>query len=145
MKERAYGLERSGQRFLRVVKKPPLDEKTKQTKKYIAKFDLEGVLPEGFLERTKDRVMVVKMWAPQLAVLRKESVWGFMTHCGWNSVLEAVVAGVPMAWPVYAKQHLNMNVLVKDMKMAINLQREDDGFVSEDELEKRASELMDFG
>lgn len=82
------------------------------------------------MERTnKDRGKVVKMWAPQLAVLRKESIWGFMTHGSWNSVLEAVVAGVSMTWLVYAKQHLSMNVLVKDMKMAINLQREDDGFV----------------
>jgi UDP:flavonoid glycosyltransferase YjiC (YdhE family) len=88
--------------------------------------------------------MVVKMWAPQVAMLRKESVGMFVTHCGWNSVLEAVVARVPMvACSVYAQQHLNMNVLVKDMKMAINLQREDDGFVSEDELERRARELMD--
>jgi len=60
-------------------------------------------------------------------------------------VLEAVVAGVPMvAWPLYAEQHLNRNVLVNDMKMAIDLeQREDDGFVSGDELERRVRELME--
>jgi UDP:flavonoid glycosyltransferase YjiC (YdhE family) len=68
-----------------------------------------------------------------------------VTHCGWNSVLEAVVAGVPLvAWPLYAEQHLNRNVLVNDIKMAIELeQREDDGFVSGDELEKRVRELME--
>lgn len=58
---------------------------------------------------------------------------------GWR-----VVAGVPMvAWPLYAERHLNMNVLVKDMKMAFNLQRDDDGFVSEDELERRVRGSMD--
>jgi hypothetical protein len=145
VKEIAHGLERSRQRFLWVLKKPVRDEKTKQTQNYTADFDLEGVLPEGFLERTKDRGMVVKTWAPQVGVLRKESVGGFVTHCGWNSVLEAVVAGVPMvAWPLYAEQHLNRNVLVNDMKMAIDLeQREDDGFVSGDELERRVRELME--
>jgi len=145
VKEIAHGLERSGQRFLWVLKKPLRDEKAKQTQNYTADFDLEGVLPEGFLERTKDRGMVVKTWAPQVGVLRKESIGGFVTHCGWNSVLEAVVAGVPMvAWPLYAEQHLNRNVLVNDMKMAINLeQREDDGFVSGDELERRVRELME--
>jgi hypothetical protein len=145
VKEIAYGLERSGQRFLWVVKKPPRDEKTKQAENYTTEFDLEGVLPEGFLERTKDRGMVVKTWAPQVGVLRKESVGGFVTHCGWNSVLEAVVAGVPLvAWPLYAEQHLNKNVLVNDMKIAIDLeQREDDGFVSGDELERRVRELME--
>ncbi|XP_059461077.1 UDP-glycosyltransferase 88F3-like [Corylus avellana] len=145
VKEIAHGLERSGQRFLWVVKKPPRDEKTKQAENFTAEFDLEGLLPEGFLERTKDRGMVVKTWAPQVGVLRKESVGGFVTHCGWNSVLEAVVAGVPMvAWPLYAEQHLNRNVLVNDMKMAIELeQREEDGFVSGDELERRVRELME--
>jgi hypothetical protein len=145
VKEIAYGLERSGHRFLWVVKKPTRDEKTKQAENYAAEFDLEGVLPEGFLERTKDRGMVVKTWAPQVCVLRKESVGGFVTHCGWNSVLEAVVAGVPIvAWPLYAEQHLNKNVLVNDMKMAIDLERrEDDGFVSRDELERRVKELME--
>jgi hypothetical protein len=145
VKEIAHGLERSGQRFLWVVKKPPRDEKTKQAEKYTAEFDLEGVLPEGFLERTKDRGMVVKTWAPQVGVLRKEAVGGFVTHCGWNSVLEAVVAGVPMvAWPLYSEQHMNRNILVNEMKMAIELeQREDDGFVSGDELERRVKELME--
>lgn len=36
MREIAYGQERCGKRFLWVVKKPPCNEKTKQTKKYIA-------------------------------------------------------------------------------------------------------------
>ena len=145
VKEIAHGVERSGQRFLWVVKKPPQDEKTKQAEKYTAEFDLEGVLPEGFLERTKDRGMVVKTWAPQVGVLRKEAVGGFVTHCGWNSVLEAVSAGVPMvAWPLYSEQHMNRNILVNEMKMAIDLeQREYDGFVSGDELERRVKELME--
>lgn len=145
LKEIAKGLEASGQRFLWVVKKPPVDEKTKQVLG-VDDFDLESVLPEGFLERTKDRGMVVKSWAPQMAVLKKESVGGFVTHCGWNSVLEAVVAGVPMiAWPLYAEQHLNRNVMTTDMEMAIAVEQrdEEDGFVSGEELERRVRELME--
>ncbi|KAK9929757.1 hypothetical protein M0R45_026841 [Rubus argutus] len=94
-------------------------------------FDLDALLPRGFLQRTKDRGMVVKSWAPQVPVLKKESVGGFVTHCGWNSVLESVIAGVPMvAWPLYAEQHLNRSVLVKEMGMAIDVeQRKEDGFV----------------
>ncbi|OMO66963.1 UDP-glucuronosyl/UDP-glucosyltransferase [Corchorus olitorius] len=60
--------------------------------------DLNVLLPEGFLERTKDRGLVVKSWAPQVAVLNHDSVGGFVTHCGWNSVLEAVTAGVLQWW-----------------------------------------------
>ncbi|TYH11445.1 hypothetical protein ES288_A07G258600v1 [Gossypium darwinii] len=144
VKEIAKGLENSGQRFLWVVKDPPNHEKTKQAEDN-PDVDLDSLLPEGFMERTRDRGLVVKSFAPQVAVLNKDSIGGFVTHCGWNSVLEAVVAGVPMiAWPLYAEQHLNRNILVEDMKMAIPVeQMEGDGFVSGTELEKRVRELME--
>ncbi|XVF63335.1 hypothetical protein PTKIN_Ptkin09bG0079600 [Pterospermum kingtungense] len=144
LKEIAKGLERSGHRFLWVVKNPPEILKAKQAEESLD-VDLEFLLPEGFMERTKDRGLVVKSFAPQVAVLNKDSVGGFVTHCGWNSILEAVVAGVPMiAWPLYAEQHLNRNILVEDMKMAIPVeQREGDGFVSGTELEKRVRELIE--
>ncbi|KAM5574847.1 hypothetical protein ABKV19_014012 [Rosa sericea] len=143
VREIASGLERSGQRFLWVVKKPPIDN-TKQSHG-VNDFNLDALLPEGFLERTKDRGLVVKSWAPQVPVLKKEAVGGFVTHCGWNSVLESVIAGVPtVAWPLYAEQHLNRSVLVNDMKMAIDVeQREEDGFVTGDEVERRVRELME--
>ncbi|RVW12219.1 UDP-glycosyltransferase 88F5 [Vitis vinifera] len=116
VKEIAYGLERSGQRFLWVLKIPPVDNKSKEIKQ-------ENLV----------------------AVLRHQSVGGFVTHCGWNSVLEAVSAGVPMvAWPLHAEQHLNMAVLVENMKMAIGVeQRNGDRFVSGAELERRLKGLMD--
>ncbi|KAJ4831879.1 hypothetical protein Tsubulata_036858 [Turnera subulata] len=144
VKEIAKGLEMSGQRFLWVVKKPPLDEVSKQTD-HTNEFDLEETMPQGFLERIQDRGKVVKSWVPQMKVLSHESVGGFMTHCGWNSVLEAVVAGVPLvAWPLYAEQHLNRNLLVEYMEMAIPVdQSDEDGFVSGDEVEKRVRELME--
>jgi UDP:flavonoid glycosyltransferase YjiC (YdhE family) len=68
-----------------------------------------------------------------------------VTHCGWNSVLEAVAAGVPMiAWPLDAEQHVNRNVMVEDMKIAVAVeQREGDRFVSAVEVEKRVRELME--
>ncbi|EXB64092.1 Anthocyanidin 5,3-O-glucosyltransferase [Morus notabilis] len=74
LKEMAKGLEMSGQRFLWVVKSPLNSNRTEP--------DLEALLPKGFLERTKDRGLVMKSWAPQSAILRRESIGGFVTHCG---------------------------------------------------------------
>ncbi|RWR77058.1 Retrovirus-related Pol polyprotein from transposon TNT 1-94 [Cinnamomum micranthum f. kanehirae] len=54
LKEIAVGLERSGQRFLWVVRSPPSEDKSQR---FLAppELDLEVLLPEGFLERTKGR------------------------------------------------------------------------------------------
>ncbi|KAF3437746.1 hypothetical protein FNV43_RR20502 [Rhamnella rubrinervis] len=143
VREIASGLEYSGTRFLWVLKKPS-DDKSKMTQQ-MDDFDVASILPDGFTERTKGLGVVVKSQAPQLEVLKKESVGGFVTHCGWESVMEASVTGVPMiAWPLYAEQHVNRNALVEDMKMAIPVeQREEDGFVTATELETRVRELME--
>ncbi|XP_042490160.1 anthocyanidin 5,3-O-glucosyltransferase-like [Macadamia integrifolia] len=132
LKEIATGLERSGHRFLWVVRSGEDSE-------------FGSLLPEGFLDRTREKGLVVKSWAPQAAVLSRESVAGFVTHCGWNSILEAVCAGVPMvAWPLYAEQHLNRVILVEEMKVAMAMEEGEDGLVSAVEIEKRLRALMDL-
>uniref|UniRef100_A0A5B6YMI3 Putative anthocyanidin 5,3-O-glucosyltransferase-like n=1 Tax=Davidia involucrata TaxID=16924 RepID=A0A5B6YMI3_DAVIN len=144
LKDMAIGLENSGHRFLWVVRSPPRADD--EAKRVLAppEPDLDALLPQGFLDRTKDRGLVVKSWAPQVAVLSHDSVGGFVTHCGWNSALEAVSAGVPMlAWPLYAEQRMNRVYLVEEMKVALALNELEDRFVSAAELEKRVRELMD--
>ncbi|XP_043692825.1 UDP-glycosyltransferase 88F4-like [Telopea speciosissima] len=147
IEEIAVGLERSGQRFLWVVKNPPpIDDKSRRLSSISTMdFDLEAVMPKGFLERTRDRGLVVKSWAPQVEVLNRESVGGFVTHCGWNSVLEAVCAGVPMvAWPLYAEQHMNKEVLVEEMRVALPMEAaEEDEFAVAAEVEKRVRMLIE--
>ncbi|KAF3949185.1 hypothetical protein CMV_024912 [Castanea mollissima] len=136
LEEMAVGLENSGQRFLWVVRNPPPNNEEQP--------NLDELLPKGFLERTKDRGFVVKQWAPQVEVLSHDSVGGFVTHCGWNSVLEAISVGMPMvAWPLYAEQRLNRVFLVEEMKVALGLKEMEDGFVSAEELEKRLRELFE--
>ncbi|KAJ4846408.1 hypothetical protein Tsubulata_006033 [Turnera subulata] len=141
--EIAIGLENSGQRFLWVVRNPPCND---QTLAITAQPDpdLESSLPQGFLDRTKERGLVMKSWAPQVAVLSHESVGGFVSHCGWNSVLEAVRGGVPIvAWPLYAEQRINRVLLVEEMRLALRMNESEDGFVSAGEVEKRVRESME--
>ncbi|KAJ6926205.1 hypothetical protein NC651_010594 [Populus alba x Populus x berolinensis] len=143
LREIAFGLERSGHRFLWVVRNPPSDNKSVALSAH-PNIDLDSLLPEGFLDRTKERGLVLKSWAPQVAVLNHPSVGGFVSHCGWNSVLEAVCAGVPLvAWPLYAEQRINRILLVEEMKLALPMNESDNGFVSSAEVEERVLGLME--
>ena len=143
LKEMATGLEKSGLRFLWVVRNPPSDEKEKNISD-APEPSLDSFFPEGFLERTKDRGFVVKSWVAQVAVLNHGSVGGFVTHCGWSSVVESVCAGVPMvAWPLQAEQRIIRVFLVEELKGALAVNQSENGFVSATELENRVTELMD--
>jgi hypothetical protein len=144
-REVAAGLEASGQRFLWVVRAPPSDDPANKFERP-PEPDLDTLLPEGFLARTKDRGLVVKSWAPQRHVLAHVSVGGFVTHCGWNSVLEAVMAGVPMvAWPLHAEQRLNRVFLEKEMQLAVAVEGydSDTGVVAAEEVAAKVRWLMD--
>ncbi|KAJ4780663.1 Glycosyltransferase [Rhynchospora pubera] len=110
LKEIAIGLENSSHRFLWAVRDPT---------NIFEEPNLDLLLPKGFLDRTKDRGLVVKSWAPQVEVLQHDAIGGFVTHCGWNSILEAITAGVPMVcWPLYAEQRMNRRYLVEELKVA---------------------------
>jgi UDP:flavonoid glycosyltransferase YjiC (YdhE family) len=130
----------SGQRFLWVVRRSPGGEEDG------LKPDdgHDALLPEGFLERTKGKGLVVEAWAPQRKVLAHGAVGGFVTHCGWNSVLEAIMGGVPMlAWPMYAEQRMNKVFLVEDLRLAVALEGYDKEIVKDEEVAAKVKWLME--
>ncbi|KAK9940874.1 hypothetical protein M0R45_017514 [Rubus argutus] len=61
---------------------------------------------------------LVVPWCEQLKVLCHCSVGAFWTHCGWNSTLEAVFAGVPMlTFPLFLDQVPNSSQIVEDWRI----------------------------
>lgn len=84
----------------------------------------EGQLPKGFLERTKTQGKVVQ-WAPQVRILKHSSIGVFVTHGGWNSVMEGILGGVPMICrPYFAEQKLNIRILEEEWGIGVALQNE---------------------
>ncbi|GJN07360.1 hypothetical protein PR202_ga25184 [Eleusine coracana subsp. coracana] len=141
--EIARALERSGHRFLCVLRGPP-----EPPSKTPTDGDLDALLPPGFLERTTGRGLVWPKRAPQKRILAHAAVGGFVTHCGWNSVLESLWHGVPMIpWPLGAEQHYNAFTLVAEMGAAVEMEvdRKRGNFVEAAELERAIRALMDGG
>ncbi|ESW09352.1 hypothetical protein PHAVU_009G120600 [Phaseolus vulgaris] len=144
MEELALGLEMSEQRFVWVVKCPNEEVPnasyfTEDT--HAHPFDF---LPEGFVERTKGRGLVVPSWVPQAQVLRHPSTGGFLSHCGWNSVLESVVNGVPLVtWPLYAEQKMNTVLVSEGMKVAVRVVIGENGAVERGEIARVVKMVME--
>ncbi|XP_062163089.1 UDP-glycosyltransferase 89A2-like [Alnus glutinosa] len=112
MEALALGLEKSGTRFVWVVKAGTTQQEA----------DGYGVVPEGFEERVGGRGVIVKGWAPQVRILSHVAVGGFVSHCGWNSVLEGIVGGTMiLGWPMEADQFLNARLLVENMGVAVRV------------------------
>lgn len=145
--EIAKGLEKSEVRFLWSLRKPPPKGVAVPS---VNEIFLEA-LPEGFLERTSNRGKIIG-WAPQVEILAHRAIGGFVSHCGWNSTLESMWFGVPMAtWPLEAEQQLNAFVLVKELGIGVEIRmdyrlnwttKEANFRVSKEEVENGVRNLM---
>ncbi|TYH80323.1 hypothetical protein ES332_D03G124400v1 [Gossypium tomentosum] len=108
----ASGLEESGVNFVWSVREPKASQVSRD----------HGVIPDGFEDRVAGKGFLIKGWAPQLAVLRHRAVGAFLTHCGWNSTLEGIAAGVVMlTWPMGADQFTNTKLLVDECGVGIRV------------------------
>uniref|UniRef100_A0A5B6YPL1 Glycosyltransferase n=1 Tax=Davidia involucrata TaxID=16924 RepID=A0A5B6YPL1_DAVIN len=141
VKEIARALESSGHRFLWSLRRPPpKGSKIELPQDY---SNPEEVLPEGFSERMGK----VIGWAPQVAVLSHPAVGGFVSHCGWNSMLESIWCGVPVAtWPLYAEQQMNAFQMVRELGMAVEIKleyrRDFYGVIRAEEIESAIRKVM---
>ncbi|XP_057483079.1 UDP-glycosyltransferase 92A1-like [Actinidia eriantha] len=114
--ELAMALEASGKNFIWVIR-PPINSATNTDDRCG-----DWWLPCGFEQRIHGRGLLLQCWAPQLEILSHKSIGAFLSHCGWNSVLEALSNGVPMlAWPMMAEQHFNAKMLEEEIGVCIGV------------------------
>ncbi|CAA7030223.1 unnamed protein product [Microthlaspi erraticum] len=98
-------------------------------------------LPPGFVDRVtiaKNQGRIVP-WAPQIEVLKNDSVGCYVTHCGWNSTIEAVVSSRRLVcYPVAGDQFVNCKYIVDVWKIGVRLS----GF-GEEEVEEGLRKVME--
>ena len=116
----------------------------------------EWWLPEGFQERTGQSGIgqIIKGWAPQVLILEHPAIGGFLTHCGWNSILEGVSAGLPMiTWPIFAEQFYNEKLLTQVLELGVGVGNEvwkvwateEMPLISREKIRRAVSVVMDQG
>lgn len=138
IRELGEGLVRSGCRFLWVVKDKKVDMEDDEK--------LIEVLGQGLLERVKEKGLAVKKWLNQEEVLSHPAIGGFLSHCGWNSLSEALWNGVRiLAWPQHGDQKINAN-LVERIGLGMWVKSwgwgEEDMLVKAEDIAERVREIM---
>nr|XP_027062276.1 UDP-glycosyltransferase 74G1-like [Coffea arabica] len=126
MEELAWGLRKSNYYFLWVVRESESNK-----------------LPKDFLEESSDKGLIIS-WCPQLEVLAHESMGCFITHCGWNSTLEALSLGVPIiAMPQWTDQSTNAKFVMDIWKTGIKALPDENGIVRRNVISQCISLVMD--
>ncbi|KAJ7981783.1 UDP-glycosyltransferase [Quillaja saponaria] len=130
--ELVLGFELTGLPFL-IVLKPPTGCAT-----------IEEALPEGFEERVKGRGVVYGGWVKQPLILKHPSVGCFVSHCGFGSMWESLMSDcqivlVPLLWD----QILNTRQLAEELEIAVEVEREKNGWFPKESLCKAIKSVMD--
>ncbi|XP_030938183.1 UDP-glycosyltransferase 74E2-like isoform X2 [Quercus lobata] len=100
-------------------------------------------LPPNFLQETSEKGLVVS-WCPQLEVLAHKAIGCFMTHCGWNSTLEALSLVVPMvALPIWTDQPTNAKFIVDVWKVGVRVKLDERGIATKEEIELCIKEVIE--
>nr|ADJ96636.1 SGA [Solanum tuberosum] len=75
----------------------------------------------GFKEMIGEKMFIIQGWAPQQLILKHRAIGGFLTHCGWNSILESLAIGVPLiTWPLFS-DNFYTDKLLETLGLAIGI------------------------
>uniref|UniRef100_A0A5B7ATH2 Glycosyltransferase n=1 Tax=Davidia involucrata TaxID=16924 RepID=A0A5B7ATH2_DAVIN len=126
--EIAHGLLLSGVNFIWVLRPD------------IVSSDDTDFLPVGFEHDIKDRGLIVP-WCCQITVISHQAIGGFLTHCGWNSILESIWCNLPLiCFPLLTDQFTNRKLVVDDWRIGLNLC--DKKSVTREEVGEKINRLM---
>ncbi|CAK7325304.1 unnamed protein product [Dovyalis caffra] len=103
------------------------------------KISAEEALPEGI---TGEKGLIIEGWAPQKRILSHPSIGGFLSHCGWASIMESMKFGVPIvAMPMHVDQPSNAKLL-EEVGIGLKIKREPSGKIEREEVAKVVREAM---
>ncbi|KAL8473349.1 hypothetical protein ACS0TY_030253 [Phlomoides rotata] len=105
-------------------------------------MSIEEMLPQGFLDRVKDRGLVVSGWALQVNILLHPSTGAFTSHYGWSSLNECVYYRVPViGMPMKLSMFIDAKMLV-DVGACVEIVRDENGVYNGDDIGKEINEVI---
>ncbi|KAF8025839.1 hypothetical protein BT93_F2619 [Corymbia citriodora subsp. variegata] len=130
--ELLLGFESTGLPFL-VALRPPIGTNS-----------VEEAFPEGFEERVKGRGVVHGGWVQQPLILSHPSVGCFVNHCGFGSMWESLMCDCQIVMvPHLGDQILNTRLLAEELKVGVEVEREESGRFSKESLCRAIKSVMD--
>ncbi|KAI3803728.1 hypothetical protein L1987_31889 [Smallanthus sonchifolius] len=116
---------------------------TKRPFLWVVRLPENQELPElGFFEEIKEQGLIVS-WSPQTEVLSHPSVGCFLSHCGWNSLVESLAAGVPViACPQWTDQPTNAKLVADVWGVGVKVKKGSEGIISGEEVVRCVEEVM---
>ena len=105
---------------------------------------IEEAFPEGFEERVKGRGWVYGGWVPQTLILEHPSIGCSVTHCGYGSMWESFFSDCQIVCvPYLGDQIVGARLMVEQLKVAVEVEREVSGWISKESLSKAIISVMD--
>ncbi|XP_028071600.1 UDP-glycosyltransferase 79B3-like [Camellia sinensis] len=130
--ELVLGFELTGLPFL-VALKPPAGAAT-----------VEEALPKGFKERLGGRGVVYGGWVQHPQILGHPSVGCFVNHCGFGSMWESLLSNAQIVLvPHLCDQILNTRLMAEELKVAVEVARDENGWFLKESLCESICSVMD--
>ncbi|CAN1308501.1 UDP-glycosyltransferase 79B10 [Linum perenne] len=132
-RELLLGFELCNRPFIVATTKPPRGCST-----------IEESFPEDFIARIKGRGIVRCGWVPQVRILGHNSAGCFVSHCGSSSMWEALFSECRIVlMPSIILQSMTTMFMAEEMKVAVEVEEGDDGWIGKEGLSRAIGMAMD--
>ncbi|XP_062025516.1 scopoletin glucosyltransferase-like [Rosa rugosa] len=103
----------------------------------------EAYFPHELNARVGKRGLIIHGWSPQLLILSHPSTGGFLSHCGWNSTVEAIGRGVPfLAWPIRGDQYSDAKLVASYLKVGYLISEDFSQTIKEEDITRGIEKLL---